>query len=140
MTLRNRFLGGDDTPDDSRQPSPSPAVASVKEKDQEYKVIPSEALHKLRSTATKAKRRRPWKRYVWTFSLGGIFAMVVAAFFTTPEGSLDKLVAFAGLEHMDLSSLLDVLPAGLIRDVNELQVSASRANNLGNLGRERRRC
>ena len=123
-TLRQRFLA--DAPpnssnDSSRQDSPSPAVAKVKEAEgDEYNIIPRDALKSLRS---KAKARRPWRRYVSTFSLGGVFALVAAAFFTTPKGSLDKLVAYAGLEGMSLDSIMDVLPAGLIRDVSALQVS-----------------
>lgn len=69
----------------------------------------------------KAKKRS-WRRNVWVFSLGGVFSMLVAGFLGTPTGTVDKLVTMAGLESMNLDSLIDVLPAGLIRDVSDLQV------------------
>jgi phospholipid:diacylglycerol acyltransferase len=124
--LRQRFLGDtsrNTSSDNGRNESPSPAVAKVQEgQGDEYNIIPRDALKTLRK---KAKGRRPWRRYVSTFSLGGVFALVAAAFFSTPKGSLDKLVSYAGLEGMSLDSIMDVLPAGLIRDVSALQVSRS---------------
>lgn len=48
--------------------------------------------------------------------------MLAAGFFASPTGSMDKLVTMTGLSDLNLDSILDVLPAGLIKDVQQMQV------------------
>jgi phospholipid:diacylglycerol acyltransferase len=119
--LRRRIFGAgtpDSTPSTSRDASPAPP-----QKDgatgESYKVVPAERLEKLSKKGRKGTRRRN----AWIFFLGGLFGIFVAGFFASGTGSLDKLVELAGLEDMHLDSILDVLPAGLIKDVRDLQVS-----------------
>jgi phospholipid:diacylglycerol acyltransferase len=86
-----------------------------------YKVVPAEKLDKLSKKVRKGTKRRN----AWIFFLGGLFGIFVAGFFASSNGSLEKLVEMAGLEDMNLDSILDVLPAGLIKEVRDLQVGLS---------------
>ncbi|KAK4574166.1 phospholipid:diacylglycerol acyltransferase [Recurvomyces mirabilis] len=115
--LRRRIFGvgsPESTPSSSRDVSPAP-----QQKDgatgESYKVIPAAKLDKL------SKKKGTRRRNFWIFALGGIFGILVAGFFASSNGGLDKMVELAGLQDMNLDSLLDVLPAGLIKDVRDLQ-------------------
>lgn len=86
-------------------------------------MVPSKNLEKLVSKKASSKYGR--RRNAWVFGLGGLFGILLAGFFASNNGGLEKLVDFAGLQDMNLDSFLDVLPAGLIREVQDLQVSCS---------------
>lgn len=123
--LRRRVLRGlgvdseDSSPQSSRDASPAPG-----QKDSaEYKVVPKKRLEKLTGSRKKSSKGRT----AWIFVFGGLFGIFVAGFFASSNGSLDNLVEMAGLGDMRLDSLLDVLPAGLIKDVQNLQVRCARA-------------
>lgn len=117
-TLRRRIFGGDgDTPDDSREPSPAPAPKEAG--GDAFKIISNEKLDALRKNVKPKNSKR---RNAWIFALGGLFGLVVAGFFASKDGGLDKLVELAGLEDMNLDNLYDVLPKGLVRDVQNMQV------------------
>lgn len=120
--LRRRIFGvgasPDSTPTSSRDASPAP----VQHEDGEYKIIPKPQLEKLKKEVKQVKRKGTKRRNAWIFALGGLFGIFIAGFFASNNGSLDKLVEMAGIGDMNLDSLLDVLPAGLIRDVQDLQV------------------
>lgn len=121
--LRRRIFGvgtPDSTPDISRDPSPAPNRSGQGDSE-DYKVIPTKKLEQLTKKVKSTKGRK--RRNVWIFALGGLVGVIIAGIFATPTGSLDKLVDLAGLEHMNLDSLIDVLPGGMIRDVKDLQVS-----------------
>ena len=129
--LRRRIFGRSGTPDSaetspatSREHSPAP---DHKGKDgAEYKVVPRAKLERLKSDlkvykgSSKGKKRRQ----AWIFTLGGIFGILAAGFFATSNGGLDQLVQFAGIQDMNLDSILDILPRGVIKDVQELQVGS----------------
>lgn len=124
--LRRRIFGHgspDSTPSSSRDASPAP----TQREDGEHKIIPKPALDKLKKEVKKARRNGTRRRSVWVFVLGGLFGIFLAGFFASNNGSLDKLVEMAGIGDMNLDSLLDVLPAGLIRDVQDLQVRRTTA-------------
>ena len=123
--LRRRIFAGfstpdtDSTPTSSREHSPAP---EHKFKDgEEYKVVAKEKLEKLKT----AKPRGTKRRIAWVFALGGLFGIFVAGFFASNNGSLDDIIAMAGIKDMNLDTLLDVLPSGLIKDVQDIQVSHS---------------
>ena len=119
--LRRRIFGSgtpDSTPSSSRDASPAP----VQREDGEYKVIPKPVLDKLRKEVKQVKRKGTKRRNFWIFALGGLSGIFAAGFFASNNGSLDKLVELAGIRDMNLESVLDVLPAGLIKDVQDLQV------------------
>ena len=68
------------------------------------------------------KRYGTKRRNAWIFALGSIFGIFIAGYFATSNGSLDRLVDLAGIKDMRIDTLLDVLPAGLIKDVQDIQV------------------
>ncbi|KXS99875.1 hypothetical protein AC578_4472, partial [Pseudocercospora eumusae] len=116
--LRRRIFGtGDSSPASSRDASPAPAPKEAG--GEAYRVVPKEKLDQLRTKVKGVKGRK--RRNFWIFALGGVFGLLTAGFFAAKDGALDQLVTLAGLEDMNLDSLLDVLPTGVIRDVRDLQ-------------------
>jgi phospholipid:diacylglycerol acyltransferase len=116
--LRRRIFGvgtPDSTPSASRDSSPAPARPGDKVTD--YKIVPADRLEK-----TSSKHRGRKRRNAWVFGLGGLFGVLAAGIFASPTGSLDRLADMAGWNDLNLESILDVLPAGLIKDVQQLQV------------------
>ena len=126
--LRRRVFAGlghdspDSSPATSRDASPMPAARDPAE----YKVVPKKKLDKLKDIRSKGTKRRN----VWIFVFGGVFGIFLAGFFATNNGGLDGLVDMMGIQDMRLDSLLDVLPAGLIKDVKDLQVSSRKGTAL----------
>ena len=120
--LRRRILGSlnhdsDSTPVSSREGSPAPG-RKPSEDGTEYKVIPRKKLQKLKDVRKKGTKRRNF----WIFTLGSVFGLVIAGYFASSNGSLESLIDMSGMKEMDVTKMLDVLPAGLIKDVQELQV------------------
>lgn len=126
--LRRRIFGRSGTPD-SQETTPtssrdvSPAPGHRGSDGAEYQVVPRQKLERLKSDVKIFKRKSAKRRGAWIFALGGVFGIFAAGFFATSNGSLDKWVEFAGMKDMNLDSLLDIFPSGVIRDVQELQVS-----------------
>lgn len=115
-SLRRRIFGVSSTPSPSSSGVSTPAV--VDQLGEDLAVVPSKQLHKL---AEKAKRPKGTKRRnAWIFGLGGVFGVVVAAFFAGQQDMLD----LKALAELNLDSILDVLPAGLVKDAQDLQVGA----------------
>lgn len=111
--LRRRIFGsgGDSpavTPEPSREGSPAGG--------EEYTVVPAKKINNLTQKSKGGKRR-----YAWIFGLGGLFGVLVAGFFA----SNNELMDLTNLTNMNLDSIFDVLPAGLIRDAQAMQVSYS---------------
>lgn len=107
-SLRRRILrpSGDSTPDSievSRDPSPA--------KGEPVTLIPDSQLKRLKSK--KSKRRQGL-----IFGLGGLFGLVVAAFFANQH----DVINLEGVVDLNLESLLDVIPAGIIRDAKDITV------------------
>lgn len=114
--LRRRIFGTSDgsspvaTPEPSREGSPAG--------NEDYRIIPAKKLQKLtKSSKSKGGKRRN----AWIFGLGGLFGIIVAGFFASSNDMMD----LASFKDMNLDSLLDVLPAGLINDARDLQVSGT---------------
>jgi phospholipid:diacylglycerol acyltransferase len=107
-SLRRRLgFGGDSSTDASREPTPDPIKPEL------LRVVTAEKLHKLK------KDRNSKRRNVWIFGLGGLFGIAVAAFFA---GSND-MIDLSSLTDMNMDSILEALPAGLVRDAQQRQVS-----------------
>ncbi|KAF2012236.1 LACT-domain-containing protein [Aaosphaeria arxii CBS 175.79] len=107
--LRHRFGGGgDSSTEPSREPTPDP------DRPQNLRVVTAEKLQQLKS---KDRPKNGKRKNFWIFGLGGVFGLLVAAFFA---GSND-MIDLSGLESMNLESLFDVLPAGLVQDAKQLQ-------------------
>ena len=100
-TLRRRLL--DSSAEPSRDPSPV--------KGEPVTLVPASHLEKLKK---KRSRRRPWLIFV----LGGLFGIVVAAFFA----QRNDVINLESLMDMNLESLIDVIPAGIIKDAKDITV------------------
>jgi phospholipid:diacylglycerol acyltransferase len=106
--LRRRFLGSEDSPIESREPSPAPGTS----RPTNLRVITAEQLHTLKKGKSKRKN-------AWIFGLGGLFGLVVAGFFA----SSNEMIDLKSLEGMNLDSILDALPASFVSSAQQLQVS-----------------
>ncbi|KAF2195520.1 LACT-domain-containing protein [Zopfia rhizophila CBS 207.26] len=103
--LRHRFGGGDSSSDPSREPTPD------RDRPSQLRVVSPQKLQQL------SKPRQSKRRNLWIFGLGGVFGLVVAAFFA---GSND-MIDLKALEGMNLDTILDALPAGLVKDAQQIQ-------------------
>jgi hypothetical protein len=110
--LRRRIFGTTSadspslTPEHSREGTPT---------SEEVRVVSAKKLQKL---TDQHKARGTKRRNAWIFGLGGLFGIIVAGFFASSNEVFDM----QALRDMNLDSILDVLPAGLIKDAHELQV------------------
>jgi len=105
--LRRRILGGDSSSEPSRDPSPS--------KGEPVTLIPASQLEKLK-TKTRSKPRT-----TLIFGLGGLFGIVLAAFFAQQH----DVINLEGLVDFNLESLMDVIPAGIVNDAKDITVRCS---------------
>lgn len=112
--LRRRFGGSDTSSEPSRDPSPNPGST---ERPSNLRVITAEQLHTLKQ---KGKRKNGKRKNAWVFSLGGIFGLVIAAFFA---GSND-LIDLKSIEGMNLENLMEALPANFVKSAQQLQVGS----------------
>src|ERR1700760_2013283 len=63
------------------------------------------------------KKHKPHKRRSTSiFFLGGLFGIFVAGFFAKPS----DLIEFPELGELSMDSILDVLPAGFVKDARDL--------------------
>lgn len=81
---------------------------------EDLRVVSAKKLHRLTHQPPGRKRKM-----FWIFVLGGLFGLVLAAFFANNSDLID----LASLVDVNLETLMDVLPAGLIKDAKEFQVS-----------------
>jgi len=108
--LRRRFGGNESSPDLSREPTPDA------DRPANLRVVTAERLKTLKE-GKHGKRKN-----FWIFGLGGLFGVVAAAFFA---GSND-MIDLSGLESVNLDSILEALPAGFLKDAQQLQVRVVR--------------
>ncbi|EMC95830.1 hypothetical protein BAUCODRAFT_109446 [Baudoinia panamericana UAMH 10762] len=107
--LRHRIFGLGAPDDTSRTDNPAPKSRADKTGHNHEKLS-----KRLESHGTK-------RRNAWMFTMGGVLGLLVAGFFAGSSGSLERLAEVVGLNDVHLDSLVDVLPAGLIRDARDLQ-------------------
>ena len=81
------------------------------EKGEEVRLIPVSRLKTL--TPKRSKRRNGL-----IFSLGGLFGISVAAFFANQQ----DVIRFEGLMDLSFESLIDVIPAGIVKDAKDITV------------------
>lgn len=97
-------------------PSPSPSRASTPDPGEEVRLVPISKLKKL-STGKKSKKKS------WLiFGLGGVFGLIVAVFFANQQ----EVIRLEGLLDLNLDSLMDVIPAGIISDARDITVGEPR--------------
>ncbi|KAF2863037.1 Phospholipid:diacylglycerol acyltransferase [Piedraia hortae CBS 480.64] len=119
--LRRRIFGTgtpESSPGSSRGHSPAPKIPEGSSADR-YTLVPTKSLEKL------GKHRRHqstgWKRRnFWIFGLGGLCGVVVAGLLAKNSD---------GLGDWRFDSFLDVLPAGLVKDIQDIQSSEKDAVN-----------
>ena len=80
----------------------------------DYSILPDQKLKDITAKPKGSKRQK-----AWIFGLGGLFGLVVAAMFANQNQMLD----FAALQDINLESIVDVLPAGILREARDFQVS-----------------
>ncbi|KAI9707081.1 MAG: hypothetical protein M1836_000041 [Candelina mexicana] len=110
--LRRRILG-DSSNEPSREATP--------EHGDELRLVPAAKLKALKELPHKNRKRRNG----FIFGLGGLFGIVVAAFFAKQN----DVISFDAFSDLNLDSLIDVLPAGVIRDAKELTQDERNAVN-----------
>jgi phospholipid:diacylglycerol acyltransferase len=107
--IRRRFGGNDaSSSEPSREPTPEPGRPS------NLRVVTAEKLQTLKTKKSGKKKN------FWIFVLGGMAGVVAAAFFA---GSND-MIDFSSLEGVNLDSLYEALPAGFLKDAQQMQVGA----------------
>lgn len=107
MSSLRRRLMGDFSNQASRDPSPV--------KEDQITVIPTA---KFKSLTKKRSKRRSG----FLFGLGGLFGIVIALFFANRH----DVIKFEGLMDLNLESLMDVIPAKIVRDARDITVSRLR--------------
>jgi phospholipid:diacylglycerol acyltransferase len=114
--LRRRFGGGDSSTEPSREPSPAPTpstLGSALERPSNLRVVTAEQLHTLKKKGKRGKRKN-----AWVFGLGGVFGLVLAAFFAGSNDYID----LKSLEGMNLETIMEALPDNFVRSAQQLQV------------------
>ena len=108
-SLRRRIFGESST-EPSREVTP--------EKDEEVRLISTEKLKHLTHKATHASQKGRKRRNGLIFGLGGLFGIVLAAFFANQHD-----VDLRGMLDMNFyEGLLDVIPAGVLREAKDITV------------------
>jgi len=128
-SLRHRVLGG------PRPTAKAPKRPDTPEAAEEVRLAPV-------SKIMTNKHHKPGKRRNgFIFFLGGLFGIVAAGFFAQKS----DLIEFPELADLSMDSLMDVLPAGFVRDARDLAVFLSllgnrriRANGIGRKERGKR--
>ena len=100
-------------------PSPSTSRDNTPEPGEDVKLVSTKKLDKL------LKRRPSKKRYGLIFSLGGLVGLVIALFLAQQN----DVVALQGLLGVNLESIMDVLPAGVIKDAKDLSKAERETTN-----------
>jgi hypothetical protein len=96
----------------SETPSPSPSRDATPDTGEEVRLVPVSKLKKL--TTPRKSKRKSWL----IFGLGGLFGLIVAVFFANQQ----EVIKLESLLEVNLDSLLDVIPAGIVKDAKDLSV------------------
>lgn len=100
----------------SRSQTPDP------DRGEEVKLVSKRKLEKLEKlTKSKSSKKRS---SIWFF-LGGLIGVIVALFFAQSH----EVIKLDGLLDVNLDSLMDVIPAGIVRDVRDLNKAERDAVN-----------
>ncbi|MCJ1268408.1 hypothetical protein MMC22_008296 [Lobaria immixta] len=101
MSSLRRRIFGDNSTDPSRDTSP--------DKGEKLTLVSTAKLKSL--TKKRSKRRNGF-----VFGLGGLFGILVAVFFANRH----DVINFEGLMDLNLDSLIDVIPAGIVKDAKDI--------------------
>ena len=115
-TLRRRIVNA---LQDSPTPSPTPSRDGTPVPMEEVKLVSTKKLEKL------TEKRPSKKRSGIIFGLGGLLGLLLALAFAQSQ----DIVRLEGLLEVNLDSLLDAIPAGIVNDVKDLSKSEREAVN-----------
>jgi len=104
-SLRQRILGGKPKPKAPEKEEPPEAAEEVR-------------LAPVSKIITEKHHKTRKRRTGFIFFLGGLFGIVAAGFFAQKS----DLIEFPELGDLSMDSLMDVLPAGFVRDARDLAV------------------
>lgn len=119
--LRRRH-GKDDansSPDDPASPTTTTTTTTV-DKDTIHPTT-NEATQTPELVHKRSHERRNKRRNGFIFLLGGLFGIIVALFFANQQ----EVISLDSLTELNLDSLVDVLPQGVMKDVKEFSVTIS---------------
>ncbi|KLU84553.1 phospholipid:diacylglycerol acyltransferase [Magnaporthiopsis poae ATCC 64411] len=106
-TLRRRALKPEETPSPSITPTDTPRDASPAGRSAKDKPV---------KTVVHVKPRTRKRRNTFIFLLGSLSGIIAAGFFA----KTNDLIDFPEIGDLSVDNLLDVLPAGLVRDMKDL--------------------
>lgn len=109
FALRRRRAIASDTPPESPTPQDDSPASDQPEQPKEDEEVRTARRHK------KTRKRKTTA----IFLLGSLFGIVVAGFFANSN----DLISLPDIGDLSMDSLLDVLPAGLVKDMRDLVVS-----------------
>jgi phospholipid:diacylglycerol acyltransferase len=96
-------------------PSPSHPRDETPDAREEVRLVAVSKLKKL--TTARRSKRKSWL----IFSLGSLFGLVVAVFFANQH----EVIKLEGLLDVNLDSLMDAIPTGIVKDAKDLSVRTS---------------
>ena len=103
MSLRNRLF---------EKPMSQPrGDTSTSPPQESLTLVPTSKLNFLKEK--KSKRRNGL-----VFTLGGLFGIIVAVFFANQH----DVISLEGLMDLNLDSLIDVIPAGVVKEARDITV------------------
>lgn len=100
-------------------PSPSPSRDTTPDPNEEVKLVSTKRFEKL------ANRKHSKRRSGIIFGLGGLLGLLLALFFAQSQ----DVIKLEGLLEVNLDSLMDVIPAGIVKDVKDLSKAERDAVN-----------
>lgn len=108
----------------SDSPSLSPSGTGSPDPDgkEEVQIIPTKKLEKLEKLTKKQSTRKKSTLY---FLFGGVIGLLAAVFFAQQS----EVIKLEGLLDVNLDSLMDVIPAGIVKDVKDLNKAERDAVN-----------
>jgi phospholipid:diacylglycerol acyltransferase len=116
-TLRRRFgRSRPREPSEQLEDPPDTGTGSQTPDSDQVTVVPAKHLHSLREENKRVKGRK--RKYAWTFSLGGLFGLLLAGFLA----SNNDLIDIAALADINIDQIKDILPAGFLHEAKALQV------------------
>ncbi|EXJ85703.1 phospholipid:diacylglycerol acyltransferase [Capronia coronata CBS 617.96] len=100
-------------------PSPSPSRDTTPDPNDEVKVVSKKKLEKIRKHGSSKRRTGA------IFGLGGLLGLLLALIFAQSQ----DVIKLEGLLDVNLDSLMDVIPAGIVKDVKDLSKAEREAAN-----------
>ncbi|KAF2670994.1 Phospholipid:diacylglycerol acyltransferase [Microthyrium microscopicum] len=113
--IRRRLGHGEKEEDDSSQEDSPRPITPEGDAGRDYKLVPAKHLSALKIKRNSSKGNK--RRFAWVFILGGLFGLLVAAYFANNSDLID-IASFADLS---LEPLLDVLPSAFLKEAREFQ-------------------